>query len=121
MCTLSVTTKYLQACHLHRNCIGMLTLLELCRNSGVHTQAYGRLPTRILPHQKLKSYGHMLGACHVVNLAVYICGLTQGGRPHQWTQSTLNWFCILTIDKCHQALMQYWVNLPRCYNDLEVN
>ena len=26
--------------------------------------------TRILPHHQLKSYGHMLGACHVVNLAV---------------------------------------------------
>ena len=69
MCTLSVTTKYLHAFHLNRNFqVGtaqeLLTPKELCRNLRVYTQTSGRL--------LLGSYHIiLLGACHVVNLAVY--------------------------------------------------
>ena len=52
---------------LHRNSDPLGTLWEL---QSTHSDMWWA-STRILPHHQLKSYGHMLGASHVVNLAVY--------------------------------------------------
>ena len=57
---------------MHRNSDPLETLWEL---QSTHLQMWFAF-TRILPHHQLKSYGHMLGAYHVVNLAVnewYLC------------------------------------------------